>query len=161
MYTDNFSQTNPNSGFDGEARSYTSVIKELGTSAKDLIQSEINLMTAELKHVANHVARHSAQAAAFGALLALSIFPFLAFLVIGLGELLDDRYWLSSLIVAIICAAVGGPLALKAFKKIKEEDLKFSHTKASLNRSLEAVQGKVEQVKDAARGDHYGSTEHH
>jgi hypothetical protein len=162
MYTDNFSQTIPGreSLSDGEIRSYASVLKELGTSAKDLLQSELHLMTAELKHVGNAVGRHMAQAAAFGALLALSIFPFLAFLVIGLGELLDDRYWLSSLIVAIVCAAIGGPLAYRAFKKIKEDDLKFTHTKASLDRSLESVQGKFEQVKVAARGDQYG-TEHH
>ncbi|MEZ0391974.1 MAG: phage holin family protein [Pseudobdellovibrionaceae bacterium] len=154
MYTDSFTQP------DGEVKSYGSIIRELGMSAKDLIQSEISLMTAELKHVAQDVGRHSAQAAAFGALLALSVFPFLAFVVIGLGDLLDGRYWLSSLIVAVICAAVGGPLAYRAFRKIKENDIKFTHSKAKLQRGLEAFSGKIDQVKDAARGDRYGQQHH-
>jgi len=156
MYTDSFSQPNGTSS-SGSARdrSYSSVIRELGSSAKDLIQSEINLMTAELKHAGQDVARHSAQAAAFGALLALSIFPFLAFIVIGLGELLAGRYWLSSLIVAVVCAVIGGALAYRAYKKLKDNDLKFNHTKAGLNRGLAAVQRKSGQVKEAARGEHY------
>lgn len=161
MYTDSFTQPNgaPTGGPDVN-RSFSSVVRELGSSAKDLIQSEINLMTAELKHVGRDVARHSAQAAAFGALLALSIFPFLAFIVIGLGDLLDGRYWLSSLIVAIVCAVVGGIFAYRAFKKIKEDDLDFSHTKYGFNKGMNAVSGKFEQVKDAARGEQYEPGHH-
>lgn len=161
MYTDNFSQANGRiHESQGINQSYSSILKELGSSAKDLIQSEINLMTAELKHVGQDVARHSAQAAAFGALLALSVFPFLAFIVIGLGDLLDGQYWLSSLIVAVVCAAIGGTLAFRAYKKIKENDLQFTHSKAGLNRGLEAVQQKFEQVKDAARGERYEPGHH-
>lgn len=157
MYTDSFSQPN---GSD-QTRSYASVIKEIGTSAKDLLQSEIRLMTTELKHVTQLLGRHSAQAAAFGALVALSILPFLAFLVIGLGELLDGRYWLSSLIVAILCAAIGGPMAYRAFKKIKDEDIKFTHTKSGLDKGLSAIQQKFDQVKDAAtRGDYHEARQH-
>ena len=47
-----------------------SVFRELTSSAKNLIQSEVWLAKVELKDAARHVGRHSAEAAAFGALLA-------------------------------------------------------------------------------------------
>jgi hypothetical protein len=140
---------------ESENLSYGSVLRELGNSTKDLIQSEIHLITSELKQSGETFAKHSAQAAAFGALLALSVLPFIAFLVIGLGEILGDRYWLSSLIVAVIFAAIGGPFALNAFRKIKSEDFKFTRTRASVDRGAQVMKAKVEEVKDAAKGERY------
>lgn len=141
--------------------SYGTVLKELGQSARDLIQSEIRLIGLELKNATHKVSRHSAQAAAFGGLLVLSVFPFLAFVVIGLGQLLDDRYWLSSLIVAIVCAVVGGIMAYRAYKKIKEEDLDFSATKSTWNREINTVQERMNEIKDAARGERHDTNQFH
>lgn len=155
MAIENYSQPH-----DGTA-SYGTVLRELGQSAKDLVQSEIRLMTTELKQAGQKVGRHSAQAAAFGGLLVLSIFPFLAFVVIGLGQLFGDNYWLSSLIVAIVCAAVGGPLAYRAYKKIKDEDLDFSATRETLDREVYTVKERVNEIKDAARGDRHESDQLH
>ncbi|MGE3684066.1 MAG: phage holin family protein [Bdellovibrionales bacterium] len=132
--------------------SYAAVLRDLGTSATNLVRDELNLIKTEVAEAARNVGRHSAQAAAFGGLLALSILPFMAFVVIGLGKLLGDRYWLSSLIVALVCAVVGGPMAYRAFRKIKDDDLQLPHTKATLEKEAYVVQEKVEDVKDAAKG---------
>ena len=160
MPLDNYSNTASDSS-QPYNQSYSSLLKELGSSAKDLMRSEILLVTTELKTVSQRVARHSAQAAAFGGLLVMSLFPFLAFLVIGLGELLDGRYWLSSLIVAIACAAIGGPLAYRAFKKIKEEDLDFTRSRTSLEHGAHSIQAKVDEIKDAARGERHETNKYH
>ena len=157
MAVDTFSQQKTNS----ESQSYGSLLRELGTSAKELVQNEIKLMTSELKVSAKNVAEHAGQAALFGGLLAISVFPFLAFLVIGLGELLDGRYWLSSLIVAVLCAAIGGPLAYRAYHKIKDKDLNFPYTKEALDRGLQTVQRKLEDIKDAAKGEHHETVHIH
>lgn len=142
-------------GQDFENRSFGAVMKELGNSTKDLIHSELNLLTAEVKSTTQIAAKHIVQMVTFGTLLVLSIFPLMAFLVIGLGELLNDRYWLSSLIVAVVFAAVGGPLAYAAFKKLKNVDFTLPHTKASLNTEIATAQQKIEDLKTAAKGDRH------
>ena len=137
--------------------SYGQVINEVLDSTKDVIRSEMNLFSSEFKSFLPSFTKHASQAAIFGAVLALSVLPFLAFLVIGLGELLDGRYWLSSLIVSIVCAVVGFPLCKSALAKIAAEDFKFTQTKESLTQALRTTKEKVEIVKHAAQrqGDHY------
>lgn len=135
-----------------ERHSVGEVVGELATSLKDIVRSEMDLVRAEFREAAPNLGKHTAQAAAFGALLALSVFPFLAFLVIGLGDLLDGRYWLSSLIVAVVCAVVGGLMATRAYKKIKEHDLKFPRTQRSFERITDTFSRKVRELKSTPAG---------
>lgn len=127
------------------------VLREVGASAKDLLHSEADLARAELKEATSRLGKHSAQAAVFGAMVAISVLPFLAFLVIGLGNILDGRYWLSSLIVALVCAGVGGFFAFRAYKKLKAQDLTLPHTRRSLERGKDAVVDRVSEVKSTAQ----------
>lgn len=127
------------------------IIREVIESAKDLTRDEISLFKAELAETAKAVAKHSAQAALFGALTALSIVPFLAFCVLGLGNLMDGNYWLSSLIVAIAAALIGGILARRALMKIRVEDIQVSHTRESLERELRLVRQTLDEVKNKRR----------
>lgn len=129
-----------------EQASYGAVLKEVGTSAKGLIESEVDLVKAELKDTGDRLQQHTAQAAIFGALLAISVFPFLAFLVIGLGRLLNDQYWLSSLIIAVVCAAVGGSMTYSAYKKISQEDLTLPRTRESLEHNKEVIENATRRV---------------
>jgi membrane protein implicated in regulation of membrane protease activity len=145
-----------------EEISYGPLLRELGSSTKDLIHSEMNLLTTELKNSAEKIGEHATQAAIFGGILALSVFPFIAFLVIGLGELLGGRYWLSSLIVAVVFALIGAPQARKAYRKIKNEDVDMSRTKANLQAGFEAIQKKLAEVQDAAtKGEHHEADRFH
>jgi len=133
------------------AAGFGTVLKEVGTSLRDLVQSEMDLVMTEVKDSTRKLSRHTGQLAIFGALLAISVFPFLAFVIIALGRALDGRYSLSSLIVAIICAAVGGIFASRAYKKLQEEDLTLPVTRRNFEREKEAVNEKVEDLKDATR----------
>lgn len=135
-----------------ENQTFGAVVGELVSSVKDVLKSEVDLVRAEVKDAAPEIGKHSAQAALFGALLAISVFPFLAFLVIGLGNIMDGRYWLSSLIVAIVCAGVGGFMAYRAYKKIKNEDLKFPRSQRSFERISETLTGKVHELKNMSAG---------
>jgi hypothetical protein len=138
-------------------QTYSAVMKELGSSAKELIQSEVNLMVAELKWSGQRVGVHLGQVVLFGFLMALSILPFLAFLVIGIGDWMGDQYWLSSLIVALACVVIGGPLALRAWRKLKEEDLSLPHLKSSFERERAVAIQKMEDLKHAMKGDRHES----
>ena len=157
--TDNYQYSQqdqrPNPAY--QERSYSSVLNDVISSGKDVLRSEINLFMTELKQLQPNLTKHIAQAAIFGGLLVISVVPFLAFLVIGLGEILDGRYWLSSLIVSILCAAIGGVCARRALVKIKNEDLKFSQTKRSIQEALQVTNITIDKVKTASKGNLYGS----
>jgi hypothetical protein len=140
---------------------YADALKELINSSKDLVQSEIALATAEIKHVAQATSRDLVKVAVFGTIAAVSLLPFIAFLVIGLGELLQRRYWLSSLIVAVVFAAVGGLLAYRSLKKVTDHDIDFTATKNSLRRDKLVIQSNVERVKTAVKGDYNGTVQLH
>lgn len=146
MRPENIQQDQKNAG------SYAQVLNEVIDSTKDVIRSEMNLFTTEFKAFLPDFTKHAGQTAIFGFLLALSVLPFLAFLVIGLGEILDGRYWLSSLVVSVVCAVIGGPLCLNAFRKIKLEDFQFVQTKQSLGYVLRATKDRMQAVQTAAKG---------
>ncbi len=134
-----------------ESRSYGSVISELTDSLKGIVKGEMDLIRSEVSAAAPNIGKHSAQVAGFAALLVLSAFPLLAFLVIGLGEILNGNYWLSSLIVGLVCAGVGGFFALRAYKQIKDQDLKFPASQESLRRVTHVVSEKVKEVQEVAK----------
>jgi hypothetical protein len=130
-------------------QSYGEVLKEISTSVKDLLESEVSLVKAEIRDSSRSLGKHSGQAAIFGALAGMSVLPFLAFLIIGIGKLMGDQYWLSSLIVAAVCAIVGGAMTARAYKKIKEQDLTLPAARQSLEREKDVVTGRVEDLKDS------------
>lgn len=139
------------------APGYVQILREIGDGAKALARSEIALIRAEIELEIKAATKHLQQTAVFGGLVALSVLPFLAFLVIGLGDLLDGRYWLSSLIVAVACAAVGGTLAFRAYRRLKERDLTLPRSRRSIRESADELKDEVEDIKDAVKGDFHGS----
>ncbi len=132
--------------------SYGEALSKLSGSAMDLIKSEVALMRAEVKQVGKKLSRDATMAAIFGGVTIVSVFPFLAFAVIGLGLLLDGRYWLSSLIVSVVCAVVGGIGAYMAIKKLKM-DTDLPHTRKALNQDTKAVAAKMGALKNARKGE--------
>jgi uncharacterized membrane protein YqjE len=143
----------------GDQASIASVLREVGTSVKDLMRSEVNLVKAEIKNSTKSLGSHLAQATIFGSLTLISILPFLAFLVIGMGRLLGDRYWMSSLIVAVVCAAVFGGLAFRAYKMLKNE-VTLPRTRESLERSSEIFADRTESLRDAASANNVSDFTH-
>lgn len=112
---------------------------EIRKCAKVLIQSELELARAETKDLAAQVGRSSVRALVFGSLVSVSILPFFAFLIIAIGDLLGGKFWLSSLIVGLLCSLTSGALALKAYHKIKDQDLTLPVTRDALKQSAEAL----------------------
>ena len=134
-------------------QTYAELLREVASSSKDLVQSEITLITAEFKETIQRAQTHLAQSMIFCCILALSVLPFIAFLVIGLGELLDGRYWLSSLIVAVAGAIIGGVFAYRSYRKLKHLDMDFSHSREGLKRSAQSAIEKFDEVEDAVKGE--------
>lgn len=123
------------------------VLREIGISIKNVVQSEIKLAKAELADSTLGLSAHLRQMALFGAVLLLSVPPFMAFLVIGLGRLLGDNYWLSALLISITFALVGGLMAARALRRIRGVELKLVRSRASLERTKAMVTDKIEEIK--------------
>ena len=128
------------------------ILSQIGKSLKDLVQKEMELAKLELKDSAVKVFRHSSRTAIFGLLLLISALPFLAFLIIGIGELLNDNYWLSSLFVSVIFAVIGGSMAVLAYRQIKKEDLTLPRTRESIQNEMETMTKKAQELKATASG---------
>src|SRR5262245_12106522 len=131
--------------------SYRAVLREILDTSKEVVRNEIHLAKTEAKSTVERFASHASQLAAFGALFLLSVPPFVAFLVIGLGELLEGRYWLSALLVSLTFAAVGGILAFRALRQLKKTGVRMPATQRTLAREAELIGGKVENIRNATR----------
>lgn len=131
--------------------SYFSLLGQIARSATELVRSDWHLLKEEGKVAAARTASHSAQFAVYLWIAAMSAPPFLAFLVIGLGELLGDRYWLSALIVSLTLAAAGGTMAYLTARKLKDKDLRLPRIRETLNREMRAVSGRIENLRNATK----------
>jgi uncharacterized membrane protein YqjE len=100
-------------------RSVGDLFKQLTADTGDLLRQEISLVTAEIRQTAATFARDGAEVATALALAMAGLMALVAFFIAGLGSLLDDRYWLSALIVAVVLLGIGGVLARHAVADIK------------------------------------------
>jgi hypothetical protein len=139
------------------AGSYNALIKEVGSSARELIESELNLFIIELRLVGDQVRQHMTQLYIFGSLMMVSLMAFTAFLILLGGEMFGGNYWLSSLIVSAVYAVIGWPLAYTYYRKIYREDLKMPHTVAAFRKEIETVLKKVEDLRSTVKGEQHES----
>lgn len=126
-----------------------SAIRSVTSSMNDVVRSEIQLAKAELKNSAGKLAGSGAQIGFFGGIALAGIFPFMAFLVVGLGEILGNNYWLSSLIVSVVFFVFGGGLAYRAYMRAKDVDYAIPETRRSVESEADVVQNKVRQLRRA------------
>jgi uncharacterized membrane protein YqjE len=98
--------------------SVSSLLKQISTDSTHLIQQEIALAKLELKESASAVGKTAAQLGIAIGLALPGMLSVVAFLVIGLGDLIDN-YWASALIVGVVFLAIAGILAKRALANLK------------------------------------------
>lgn len=125
------------------------------TSGTNLVRSEIELAKEEIKETGRKLERHFVESVFFGALVVLAVLPFIAFLVLGLGELLERRYWLSALIVSLFFGVLGGVFGYRAYRKFKSEDLTLPRTRGTIDMQKQLVKTKIQQMGAAIKGSSY------
>jgi hypothetical protein len=137
--------------FESSRRAHSASASEVKDSATGLLKSELRLAAAEIKHATGHVkAQSTTLLIASGAAL-LGLLPMMAFLVIGLGDILNHNYWLSSLIVFLVFTGIGGLVAYGAVKKMKAGDLSLPRTRRSLSETADGLSRTADELKDTAR----------
>lgn len=122
------------------------LFQDLIMTGKDFVNSEVDLFREELKTEVRQATKHFALASFFGAMLALSILPFLAFVIIAVGDALGGRYDLAALWTAIVCVVIAGPLAFYAFRKLTKTDMRVPLTRETVQRTTEHIKEKAKEV---------------
>ena len=97
----------------------TDLLKRFGQDASTLVRQEITLAKLELRESARSLAKDAGKLGAAAGLALFGGLALLAFVIVGLGDLIDN-YWLSALIVSVLllgAAAVMGKGALEHMKQ--------------------------------------------
>ncbi|MES2522105.1 MAG: phage holin family protein [Gemmatimonadota bacterium] len=108
------------------------LFKRLTTDTGELIRQEANLAKAEFRETGSRLAGDAREIGIAAGLALAGALALVAFLVIGLGNLLGDRYWLSSLIVGVVALVVGMMMAKSAVNDMKSRSIKPQQTIDSL-----------------------------
>ena len=122
------------------------LFKRLSADSTHLMRQEINLAKAELKESS---ARVGSAASKLGMAVGIAIPGLLAltaFLVIGLGDLIDN-YWASALIVAVVLLAVAGLMAKRAIANLKEGSIGIPETAGTLREDAQWAKQEVQAFK--------------
>ena len=119
---------------------------QLSRDAQHLIQQEVALAKAELRETGSALARDGAKIGVAAALGLIGALAATAFVIIGLGDLLDN-YWASALLVTVIYLAVAAFLATSAMKDIKGRRMKPEETLETLREDADWAKREARDLK--------------
>jgi uncharacterized membrane protein YqjE len=141
----------PDTADDGRAAGRTEpalgdLFRQLAQDSATLVRQEMTLAKAELKNNVRSVARDAAMVAVGGVLALVGVIVLIAFLVVAVGDALDN-YWLGALIVGVLFLLVGGLLAMSNLKKLKHEEVAPTRTLETLKEDKQWLQSEIKQAR--------------
>lgn len=122
------------------------LFRQLAQDSATLVRQEMNLAKAELKSNVKAVARDAAMVAIGGILALVGVTVLIAFLVVAVGDALDN-YWLGALVVGVLFLLVGGILAMASLKKLKHEEMAPTRTLETLKEDKQWLQSEIKQAR--------------
>ncbi|HEX6371653.1 MAG TPA: phage holin family protein [Longimicrobium sp.] len=122
------------------------LFRQLAQDSATLVRQEMNLAKAELKSNVKSVARDAAMVAVGGILALVGVTVLIAFLVVAVGDALDN-YWLGALVVGVLFLLVGGLLAMSSLKKLKHEEVAPTRTLETLKEDKQWLQSEIKQAR--------------
>lgn len=122
------------------------LFRQLAQDSATLVRQEMNLAKAELKSNVKSVARDAAMVAVGGILALVGVVVLIAFLVVAVGDALDN-YWLGALVVGVLFLLVGGLLAMSSLKKLKHEEVVPTRTLETLKEDKQWLQSEIKQAR--------------
>ena len=122
------------------------LFRQLAQDSATLVRQEMTLAKAELKSNVKSVARDAAMVAVGGILALVGAIVLIAFLVVAVGDALDN-YWLGALIVGVLFLLVGGLLAMTSLKKLKAEEVAPTRTLETLKEDKQWLQSEIKQAR--------------
>lgn len=122
------------------------LFKQLGHDSTTLVKQEIALGKAEMRENMKAMGKDAAFLAMGGGVLLVGALVLTTFLVLLLGDALDN-YWLAALIIGAIYALAGVGLLMKGKSNLQHEDIKPDQTIATLQEDKRWAQSEAQQVK--------------
>lgn len=122
------------------------LFRQLAQDSATLVRQEMALAKAELKSNVRSAVRDAVMVGVGGILALLGALVLLAFLVVAVGDALDN-YWLGALIVGAVFVIVGGLLAMSNLKKLKQEEVAPTRTLETLKEDKQWLQSEIKQAR--------------
>ena len=141
--------TNGNGDGLADGQSVGELVKQLSTDTSHLFRQEINLAKAELKESAGHMVKGATKVGIAAGLAIPGLFAFGAFLIIALGDLMNENYWLSALIVSLAMLGVAGLMAKKGVAEFGKASLVPEETVGTLREDAEWAKTESQAFKRA------------
>jgi membrane protein len=142
-------QSNGNGDGLADGQSVGELVKQLSTDTSHLFRQEINLAKAELKESAGHMVKGATKVGIAAGLAIPGLFAFGAFLIIALGDLMNENYWLSALIVSLAMLGVAGLMAKKGVAEFGKASFVPEETVGTLREDAEWAKAESQAFKRA------------
>ncbi|MHB1511777.1 MAG: phage holin family protein [Acidiferrobacter sp.] len=117
--------------------SLKSLLRHAADEAFAIIRSEANVIKLEIEESTRAIIADAMKAAAYSAIALLGLFSLLAFLIIGLADLLAGTvssmasFWASALIIGVLFTGIGGGMAMRHAKRIGQ-DARLKNTRSEI-----------------------------
>jgi uncharacterized membrane protein YqjE len=126
------------------------LLKRLGQDTSTLVKQEITLAKLEMRESVKGLAKDAGKLGAAAGLGLFGGFAFLAFVIVALGDLINN-YWLSALIVAVLLLGAAAVLARGAMNHMKKNSLAPQETVQTLKEDQRWAQREAQQFKQAMK----------
>ena len=138
-------------GVDGQ--SVGELFKQLGADTSHLFRQEINLAKAELRESTTHMVKGATKIGMGAAIAIPGLMAFGAFLIIALGDLIDN-YWVSALIVSVALLAVAGIMAKRGIAEFGKGSLVPEETVGTLREDAQWAKEESQAFKRSFTAPH-------
>ncbi|HEX8246536.1 MAG TPA: YhjD/YihY/BrkB family envelope integrity protein, partial [Longimicrobium sp.] len=125
------------------------LMRRLSADAATLVRQEVALARAELRASLRALLGGAGRMAAGAALASIGVLVLLMALVLGLGDAMGGRYWLSAAIVGAVLVAAGAVLLLTGLKHARAHLAAPAETLAALRETGEWAKGEVAELRSA------------
>ena len=123
------------------------LVKQLANDTTTLVRQEVSLAKLELGQATKKVGKGVAFLAVGGSLVLVGLLTLVAFLVMVLADMFDDKPWLGALIVGLFFVGVGAMVALSARKELYASSLAPTETLNTLRDDKQWAQNEAKQVR--------------
>lgn len=130
------------------------LFKQLSADTSHLFRQEINLAKAELKESTAHMVKGVSRIGIAAGIAIPGLFAFGAFLIIALGDLLNENYWLSALIVSLAMLGTAAVLAKKGIAEFGKGSLVPQETMGTLREDAQWAKEETQEFKRAFTAPH-------
>jgi membrane protein len=136
----------------GAERPLGELFRALSRDASALVRQEFVLARAEVRQNVRALARDTVLVVLGGFTALLGLLVLLAALVVGVGDLMGDRYALGALVVGVVLLAIGGGLAFVGLNKAKATPLAPEETLATLRDTGDWARAEAQELRASLAG---------